>query len=119
MVVDEARKTGDKVVKFKGVGIAHEEIVHHKGEDGRVSVVTEEEHGGGGFGVAVLGEESDKTKLGQESGLGKARDSFKYIAKEEGFSVGVTEERKETKFCEGGEGDGRHIYSYRFQEREE
>ncbi len=38
-----------------------------------------EEHGGGGFGVAMLGEESDKTKLVQESGLGKARDSFEYI----------------------------------------
>jgi hypothetical protein len=71
----EGRKTGDNVFKFRGLGIANEETVHYKGECGRVSVVTEE-HGGGGFGVAVLGEESDKTKLGQESGLGKARDSF-------------------------------------------
>jgi hypothetical protein len=37
------------------------------------------------------------------------------ITKQEGFAVGVTEERKETKFSEGGEGDGRHIYSYRFR----
>ncbi len=29
--------------------------------------------------------------------------------------MGVTEERKETKFSEGGKGDGRHIYSYRFR----
>jgi hypothetical protein len=31
------------------------------------------------------------------------------IAEEEGFAVGVTEERQETKFCESGEGDGGHI----------
>jgi hypothetical protein len=53
------RKTGDnKVVQFRGVGIADEEIVHYKEEGCRVSVVTEE-HGVEGFGVAVLGEESD------------------------------------------------------------
>ncbi len=71
----ECRKTGDKMVKFRGVAIADQKIVHYKGEGGRVSVVTEK-HGSGGFGVAMLGEESDKTKLGQDSGLGKARDSF-------------------------------------------
>jgi hypothetical protein len=113
----ESLYAGDKAVtsKFRGVGIADEEIVHYKGEggSGRVSMVTEK-HGAGGFGVAMLGEESDKTKLGQEAGLGKARDSFKGIAKEEGFAVGVTEKRKETTFCEGGEGDRRYIYSYRF-----
>jgi hypothetical protein len=54
----------------------------------------------------VLGEEGDKTGLGQEAGLGKARDSFEDITKQEGFVVGVTEERKKTKFSEGGEGDG-------------
>jgi hypothetical protein len=59
----------------------------------------------------------DKAELGQEARLGKARDSLEDITKqkEEGFAVGVTEERKETKFSEGGEGDGRHIYSYRFR----
>ena len=29
--------------------------------------------------------------------------------------MGVTEERKETKFCEGGEGDGRHINADRLR----
>ncbi len=38
-----------------------------------------EEHGGGGFGVAVLGKEGDKTKLGQETRLRKAGDSLKDI----------------------------------------
>ncbi len=38
-----------------------------------------EEHGGGGFGVAVLGKEGDKAKLGQEARLGKARDSLEDI----------------------------------------
>ena len=41
------------------------------GERGGVGVVAEE-HGGGGFGVAVLGKEGYKTKLGQETRLGKA-----------------------------------------------
>ena len=62
-----------------------------------------EEHGGGGFGVAVLGKEGDKTELGQEAGLGEARDSLENIAEEEGFAVGVTEEGKKTEFSEGGE----------------
>ena len=47
--------------------------------------------------------------------MGKAGDSFENIAEEKGFAVGVAAKRKETKFCEGGEGDGRHIYSYRFR----
>ena len=84
------------------------------GEGGGVGVVAEK-HGVGSLREAVLGEEGDKTELGQEAGLGKARDSLEDITKQEGFSVGVTEERKETKFSEGGEGDGRHIYSYRFR----
>ncbi len=63
----------------------------------------------------MLGEEGDKTELRQEAGLKKARDSLDDITKQEGFAVGATEEREETKFSEGGEGDGRHIYSYRFR----
>ncbi len=50
------------MVKFRGVRIANKEAVDNKGEGGEVSVVAEE-HRGGGFGVAVLGEEGDKTKL--------------------------------------------------------
>jgi hypothetical protein len=96
------------------VGIADEEIVHYKGEGSGVGVVAEK-HGGGGLGEAVLGEEGDETELGQEARLGKARDSLEDIAKQEGFAVGVTEERKETELSEGGEGDGRYIYSYRFR----
>ncbi len=45
------------------MGIADEEIVHYKGESGGVGAVAEE-HGGGGFREALLGEEEDKTKLG-------------------------------------------------------
>ena len=41
--------------------------------------------------------------------MGKARHSFKDITEDEGFVVGVSEEGKETKFSEGGKGDGRHI----------
>ncbi len=66
------------MVKFGGVGIADEEVVNNKGKRGRVGVVAEK-HGGRGFGVAVLGKEGDKTKLGQETKLGKARDSLKNI----------------------------------------
>ncbi len=66
------------MVKFGGVGITDEEIVNDKGERGGVGVVAEK-HGGGGFGVAVLGKEGDKTKLRQEARLGKARDSLENI----------------------------------------
>jgi hypothetical protein len=51
------------VVKFSGVGIANKEVIYGKGEGGGVSVVAEK-HGGGGFSVAVLGEEGDKAELG-------------------------------------------------------
>ena len=71
----EGRETREKVIKFGRVGIADEEIVNNKGKRGGVGVVAEK-HGGGGFGVAVLGQEGDKTKLRQEAGLGKARDSL-------------------------------------------
>ena len=69
----EGRETGDKVIKFGGVGIADEEVVNNKRKRGGVGVVAEK-HGSGGFGVAVLGKEGDKTKLRQEARLGKARD---------------------------------------------
>ncbi len=42
------------MVKFRGVGITDEEIVHYKGEGSGVDVVAEE-HGGGSFGELVLG----------------------------------------------------------------
>jgi hypothetical protein len=48
--------------------------------------------------------------------LGKARDSFQDITEEEGFSVGVTKEWKETKFCEGGKRDEGYINSDRLGE---
>ncbi len=41
------------MVKFRGVGIADEEIVHYKDEGGGVGVVTEE-HGDGGFREPML-----------------------------------------------------------------
>ncbi len=63
----------------------------------------------------MLGKEGDKTKLGQETRLGEARDGLKNITEEEGFAVGVTEERKEAKFCEDGERDRRHIDTDRFR----
>ncbi len=59
----EGRKTGYKVVEFGGVRIADEEIVNYEGEIGGVGVMAEE-HGGGGFGVTVLGEEGDNAELG-------------------------------------------------------
>ncbi len=74
-----------------------------------------EEHGGGGFREAVLGKERNKAKLGQETRLGEARDSLEDITKEKRFAVGVTEEREETKFCEAGEGNGRHINADRLR----
>jgi hypothetical protein len=52
-----------KVFKFGGVRIADEEIVNYEGESGGVGVMAEK-HGGGSFGVAVLGEEGDKAELG-------------------------------------------------------
>ncbi len=66
------------------MGIADEEILYYQGESGGVGVVAEE-HGGGGFREAVLGEEGDKTKLGQESRLGEARDSLEDITKRKGL----------------------------------
>jgi hypothetical protein len=51
----EGRQTRDKVVKFRGVRITDEEIVHYKGEGGGVGVVAKE-HGSGGFGEPMLGE---------------------------------------------------------------
>jgi hypothetical protein len=59
----EGGETGYKVVKFGGVIIADEEIVYYEGESGGVGVMAEE-HGGGGFGVAVLDKEGDKAALG-------------------------------------------------------
>ncbi len=47
--------------------------------------------------------------------MGEARHSFQDITEEEGFSVGVLEEGQETKFCEDGEGDGRHIDANRLR----
>ena len=58
----ESRKAGYKVVEFRGVGVADKEIIDSKGECGGVSVVAEE-HRGGGFRVAVFGQEGDKAKL--------------------------------------------------------
>jgi hypothetical protein len=66
----EGRKTSNKE--------AYKEVVHNKGEGGDVGVVSEE-HGGGSLGEAVLGKEGDKTKLGQETRLGKAGDSLENI----------------------------------------
>jgi hypothetical protein len=66
----------------------------------------------------VLGEEGDKTELGQKTRLGEARDSFEDITKYKRFAVGVTEKREETKFGEGGEGDGRHINADRLRRGE-
>ena len=77
-----------------------------------------EEHGGGSFREPMLGEKSDKTELGQETRLGKARDSFEDITKDKRFAVGVTEEREEAKFGEGGEGNGGHIYANRLRRGE-
>jgi len=59
----EGGETGDKVVKFGGVRIADEEIVHYEGESGGVGVMAEE-HVGGGFRVTVLSQEGDKAELG-------------------------------------------------------
>ncbi len=59
----EGGETRDKVVKFGWVGITDEEVVNNKEKRGGVSVMAEE-HGGGGFGVAVLGKEGDKAELG-------------------------------------------------------
>jgi hypothetical protein len=59
----EGGEAGYKVVKFGGVRIADEEIVHDEGENGGVGVMAEE-HGGACFRVAVLGKEGDKAKLG-------------------------------------------------------
>jgi hypothetical protein len=59
----EGGKARDKVVEFGGVGVAYKEVVYSKGESGGMGVVAEE-HRGGGFRVAVLGEEGDQAKLG-------------------------------------------------------
>ncbi len=51
------------MVKFRGVGIANKEFIYGKGEGGGVDMVAEK-HGGGGFSVAVLGEDKDNAELG-------------------------------------------------------
>ena len=58
----EGGKARHKVVKFRGMGVANKKVVDGEGEGGGVGVVAEE-HRGGGFGVAVLGEKRDKAKL--------------------------------------------------------
>jgi hypothetical protein len=68
------------MVEFRGVRVVYKEVVHNKGEGGGVGVVSEE-HGSGSLREAVLGKERDKTKLGQETKLGKARDSLENITK--------------------------------------
>jgi hypothetical protein len=80
--------------------------------------VVAEEHGGGRFREPMLGEKSDKTELGQETRLGKARDSFKDIAEKKGFAVGVMQVREKAEFGEGGKGDGRHINADRLKQGE-
>ena len=50
----ESGKAGNKVVEFRGVGVAYKEVIDSKREGGGVSVVAEK-HRGGGFRVAVLG----------------------------------------------------------------
>ncbi len=60
------------LIKFGGVGITDEEVVNNKGKRGGVGVVAEK-HGGGGFGVAVLGKEGYKTKLGDQIGEGQGQ----------------------------------------------
>ncbi len=59
----EEEETGDKVVKFGWVGTTDKEVVNGKGKSRGVGVVAEE-HGSGGFGVAVLDKEGDKAELG-------------------------------------------------------
>jgi hypothetical protein len=59
----EGGETRDKVVKFGWVGITDEEVINNKEKRGGVGVMAEE-HGVGGFGVAVLGKEGDKAELG-------------------------------------------------------
>ena len=71
----EGGKTCNKVVEFRGVRVSYKEVVYNEGEGGGVGVVSEE-HRGGSLREAVLGKEGDKTKLRQEAGLGKARDSL-------------------------------------------
>ncbi len=46
-------ETGDKMIKFGGVGVTDVEIVHDKSEGGGVGVMAKT-HGGGGFGKAML-----------------------------------------------------------------
>ncbi len=46
----EGRKTSNKVVKFRGVGVAYKEVVHSKGEGGGVGVVSK----GGAFSGTPL-----------------------------------------------------------------
>jgi hypothetical protein len=58
-----------------GVGVAYKEVLYNKGEGCGMGVVSGEDRGGG-LREAMLGKEGDKTKLGQETRLGKARDSL-------------------------------------------
>jgi hypothetical protein len=48
----EGRKTCNKVVEFRGMGVSYKEVVYDKGEGGGVGVVSEE-HGGGGLREAM------------------------------------------------------------------
>ena len=41
--------------------------------------------------------------------MGKTRHSFQNITEDKGFVVGVSEERSEAKFSEGGKGDETQI----------
>jgi hypothetical protein len=51
----EGRQTGDKVVKFRRVGIADKKVIYGKGEGGGVLGVVAEKHGGWRFQCSRVG----------------------------------------------------------------
>ena len=80
------------MIKFGGVRIADEEVVNNKRKRGGVGVVAGK-HGGGGFGVAVLGKKGDKTQLavGTRDQIGGGQGQF-------------SEHHRREKVCRGSDG---------------
>jgi hypothetical protein len=72
------------VVKFRGVKIADEEIVHYKGEGGGVGVMAED-HGGGGFREAMLGQSETRRSGDKILDWGRPGTVFKTTQKRKGL----------------------------------
>jgi hypothetical protein len=100
----EGGERGEEVVKVLPPPVLYPEVIDDEGKSNGAGDMTEK-HGGGGLMVAMRPEVGEEAELGQEAGLGEARDALADIRKNKRATVTVgLEERGETHFLEQGEG---------------